>query len=185
MDCQAGNARPYVFYRTSGGECRGDHWSPAFLRPHSFLSLYRGRKEPPRRQKKPAALRFRRGGESSISAGSFFLSESRPLRWVAFRLILEKKENLRNRKCAPCRHRVRRSQLHSVSAGAAKTPYPQPSSFPNCDRFTGSQFGHLEFYNAARYLDDGGQAACYGYATSCRAGRPYKGDRMCSTRPRI
>ena len=55
---------------------------------------------------------------------------------------------------------VRRSQLHSVSAGAAKTPYPQPSSsFPNCDRFTGSQFGHLEFYNAARDLDDGGQAA--------------------------
>ena len=51
-----------------------------------------------RRQKKPAAFRFRRGGESSISAGSFFLSESRPLRWVAFRLILEKKENLRNRK---------------------------------------------------------------------------------------
>ena len=57
---------------------------------------------------------------------------------------------------------VRRSQLHSVSAGAAKTPYPQPSSsFPNCDRFTGSQFGHLEFYNAARYLDDGGHfSAC-------------------------
>ncbi len=31
-------------------------------------------------------------------------------------------------------------------AGAAKTPYLQPSSsFPNCDRFTGSQFGHLNF----------------------------------------
>ena len=76
----------------------------------------------------------------------------------------EKKENLQNRKCIPCRHRVRRSQLHSVSAGAAKTPYPQPSSsFPNCDRFTGSQFGHLEFYNAARYLDDGGQKAFYEY----------------------
>jgi len=28
-----------------------------------------------RRQKKPAAFRFRRGGESSISAGSFFLSK--------------------------------------------------------------------------------------------------------------
>ena len=55
------------------------------------------------------------------------------------------------------RRGVRRSQLHSVSAGAAKTPYPQPSSsFPNCDRFTGSQFGHLEFYNVARDLDDGG-----------------------------
>ena len=58
---------------------------------------------------------------------------------------------------------VRRSLLHSVSAGAAKTPYPQPSSFPNCDRFTGSQFGHLEFYNAARDLDDGGQKAFYEY----------------------
>ncbi len=49
-------------------------------------------------------------------------------------------------------------------AGAAKTPYPQPSSsFPNCDRFTGSQFGHLEFYNAARDLDDGGHLTFYGY----------------------
>ena len=37
---------------------------------------------------------------------------------------------------------VRRSQLHSVSAGAAKAPYPlAPSSFPNCDRCAGSQFG--------------------------------------------
>ena len=63
-----------------------------------------------------------------------------------------------------CHHAVRRSLLHSVSAGAAKTPYPlAPSSFPNCDRFTGSQFGHLEFYNAARDLDDGGQAAFCGY----------------------
>ena len=62
------------------------------------------------------------------------------------------------------RRGVRRSQLHSVSAGAAKTPYPQPSSsFPNCDRFTGSQFGHLEFYNAARDLDDGGKAVTFGY----------------------
>ena len=71
---------------------------------------------------------------------------------------------MQNRECKPCRHRVRRSQLHSVSAGAAKTPYPQPSSsFPNCDRFTGSQFGHLEFYNAARDLDDGGHFSAYGY----------------------
>ena len=82
-------------------------------------------------------------------------------------IFQEKKEGIQNRKRIPCRHRVRRSQLHSVSAGAAKTPYPQPSSsFPNCDRFTGSQFGHLEFYNAARYLDDGGQAACYGYGNT-------------------
>ena len=67
---------------------------------------------------------------------------------ILFFLEEEKEKNRRG---------VRRSQLHSVSAGAAKTPYPQPSSsFPNCDRFTGSQFGHLEFYNAARDLDDGG-----------------------------
>ena len=68
---------------------------------------------------------------------------------VLFFLLIEKEKNRRG---------VRRSQLHCASAGAAKAPYPQPSSsFPNCDRFTGSQFGHLEFYNAARDLDDGGQ----------------------------
>ena len=40
------------------------------------------------------------------------------------------------------RRGVRRSQLHSTSAGAAKAPYSlAPSSFPNCDRFAGSQFG--------------------------------------------
>ena len=64
---------------------RGGHCPPAFLRPHSFLSLFGERKEPPQRQKKPAPFRFRRGGESSIFAASFFLPESRPLRWVAFR----------------------------------------------------------------------------------------------------
>ena len=68
---------------------------------------------------------------------------------------------------------VRRSQLHSVSAGAAKTPYPQsPSSFPNCDRFTGSQFGSRKFYNAARYLDDGGQATTVRFCSAV----PPKGD---------
>ena len=37
---------------------------------------------------------------------------------------------------------VRRSLLHSVSAGAAKTPYPQsPSSSPKGNRFTGLPFG--------------------------------------------
>ena len=86
----------------------------------------------------------------------------------------KEKRAAQNRKCIPCRHRVRRSQLHSVSAGAAKTPYPQPSSsFPNCDRFTGSQFGHLEFYNAARDFDDGGHFSAYGYGKNqdFRAGR--------------
>ena len=47
---------------------------------------------------------------------------------------------------APCRgrcpHAVRRRLLHSVSAGAAKTPYPQPpSSSPKGNRFTGLPFG--------------------------------------------
>ena len=53
------------------------------------------------------------------------------------------------RKMPPDRHHqdrvrrgVRRSQLHSASAEAAKAPYPlAPSSFPNCDRCAGSQFG--------------------------------------------
>ena len=85
----------------------------------------------------------------------------------------KEKRAVQNQKCIPCRHRVRGSQLHSVSAGAAKTPYPQPSSsFPNCDRFTGSQFGHLEFYNAARDLDDGGQTPAIRF---CDAAPP-KGD---------
>ena len=49
---------------------------------------------------------------------------------------------------APCRgrcpHAVRRRLLHSVSAGAAKTPYPQPpSSSPKGNRFTGLPFGFI------------------------------------------
>ena len=52
---------------------------------------------------------------------------------ILFFLFFEKEKNRRG---------VRRSQLHSVSAGAAKAPYPlAPSSFPNCDRCAGSQFG--------------------------------------------
>ena len=42
---------------------------------------------PPSRQKKPAPFRFRRGGENSISAASFFLSERQPFHWVAFRFL--------------------------------------------------------------------------------------------------
>mgnify|MGYP005900182463 CR=1 FL=1 len=53
------------------------------------------------------------------------------------------------RKMPPARHHqdrvrrgVRRSQLHSASAGAAKAPYSQPpSSFPKADRCAGSPFG--------------------------------------------
>ena len=93
---------------------RGGRRCPPDLRPHSFLSLSKKeRKESPRRQKKPAPFCFRRGGENSISAAFFFLSESRPLRWVAFRLILEKKENIQNQKCVPCRHHVT-AQLPSL-----------------------------------------------------------------------
>ena len=32
---RAGNARPYEFDRTSGGERRGDHWSPASTHENS------------------------------------------------------------------------------------------------------------------------------------------------------
>ena len=40
------------------------------------------------------------------------------------------------------RRGVRRSQLHSTSVEATKAPYSlAPSSFPNCDRCAGSQFG--------------------------------------------
>ena len=88
---------------------------------------------------------------------------SLPERKERFQSSKKRKSAVQNRKCKPYRHRVRRSQLHSVSAGAAKTPYPQPSSsFPNCDRFTGSQFGSRKFYNAARDLDDGGKAVTFG-----------------------
>ena len=54
-------------------------------RPLNFLVQRAVFSCPPQRQKEPATLRFRRGGESSIFAASFFLPESRPLRWVAFR----------------------------------------------------------------------------------------------------
>ena len=51
----------------------------------------------------------------------------------SFLSLSEKEKNRRG---------VRRSQLHSVSAGAAKTPYPlAPSSFPKADRCAGSPFG--------------------------------------------
>ena len=160
-------AVPFVF----AAPCRGGRPCPPDLRPILFFLFWR-KKRTAAASEETRCIPFPAKAENFISAGSFFLSESRPLRWVAFRLILEKKENIQNRKCKPCRHRVRRSQLHSVSAGAAKAPYPQPSSsFPNCDRFTGSQFGHLEFYNAARYLDDGGHLTSCGYATSCRGGQ--------------
>ena len=68
--------------------------------------------------------------------------------------VLNLAQNILVFSCPPCQtlpperalrsaHRgVRRSQLHYASAGAAKAPYPPaPSSFPNCDRFAGSQFG--------------------------------------------
>ena len=52
---------------------------------------------------------------------------------IPFFLFSEKEKNRRS---------VRRSQLHSASAGAAKAPYSQPpSSFPKADRCAGSPFG--------------------------------------------
>ena len=76
------------------------------------------------------------------------------------------KVGFRNRETLPFRHRARRRLLRFASAGMAKAPHPHPhppSSFPNCDRFTGSQFGSRKFYNAARDLDDGGKAVTFGY----------------------
>ena len=55
---------------------------------------------------------------------------------ILFFLFSEKEKN---------RRLIRRRLLHYASAGAAKAPYPQsPSSFPNCDRSAGSQFGSGE-----------------------------------------
>ena len=91
----------------------------------------------------------------------FFLRRERKER---FQSSKKRKRTVRNLKCSPCRHRVRRRLFRSASTGAAKAPHPQPpSSFPNCDRFTGSQFGFRGFRRAARDLDDGGQAAACGY----------------------
>ena len=91
----------------------------------------------------------------------FFLRRERKERFQSSR---KRKRTVRNLKCSPCRHRVRRRLFRSASTGAAKAPHPQPpSSFPNCDRFTGSQFGFRGFRRAARDLDDGGQAASCGY----------------------
>ena len=114
----------------------------------------------------PHQNRHRRGDHWSpaFSSPPFFSFSSLRKKRTAAPGEEKERKAMQNRECKPCHHRVRRSQLHSVSAGAAKTPYPlAPSSFPNCDRFTGSQFGHLEFYNAARDLDDGGSPAFYGY----------------------
>ena len=63
--------------------------------------------------------------------------------------IFYMQETYNIRRLLPGRHHqdsvrrgVRRSQLHSASAEAVKAPYPlAPSSFPNCDRCAGSQFG--------------------------------------------
>ena len=54
----------------------------------------------------------------------------RPLNFLVQRAVFHARRN------------VRRSQLHCASAEAAKAPYSlAPSSFPNCDRCAGSQFG--------------------------------------------
>ena len=68
------------------------------------------------------------------------------------------------------RRGVRRSQLHSVSAEAAKAPYPlAPSSFPNCDRCAGSQFGVIwggEIDWASELLHDGSTVYATGFESS-------------------
>ena len=51
----------------------GGHWPPLFSFAPPFFSFSSLRKKKsPRRQKKPAPFRFRRGGENSISAAFFF-----------------------------------------------------------------------------------------------------------------
>ena len=65
----------------------------------------------------------------------FFLRRERKER---FQSSKKRKRAVRNLKCSPCRHRVRRRLFRSASTGAAKAPHPQPpSSFPNCDRSLG------------------------------------------------
>ena len=65
----------------------------------------------------------------------FFLRRERKER---FQSSKKRKRSVRNLKCSPCRHRVRRRLFRSASTGAAKAPHPQPpSSFPNCDRSLG------------------------------------------------
>ena len=81
------------------------------------------------------------------------------------------------RKMPPDRHHqdrvrrgVRRSQLHSASAEAAKAPYPlAPSSFPNCDRCAGSQFGVTwcgQMHWGTELLHDGGTGWSPGFESS-------------------
>ena len=81
------------------------------------------------------------------------------------------------RKMPPDRHHqdrvrrgVRRSQLHSASAEAAKAPYPlAPSSFPNCDRCAGSQFGVIwcgQMHRGTELLHDGGTGRSPGFESS-------------------
>ena len=101
------------------------------------------------------------GGCRQRRLGEFlkpFFSFSCRERKERFQSSKKRKRAVQNRNCKPCRHRARRKLLRFASAGMAKAPHPHPpSSFPNCDRFTGSQFGSWKFYNAARDLDDGAQ----------------------------
>ena len=68
------------------------------------------------------------------------------------------------------RRGVRRSRLHSASAEAAKAPYPlAPSSFPNCDRCAGSQFGVIwcgQMHRGTELLHDGGTGWSPGFESS-------------------
>ena len=183
---------------------------------------------PPLRQKKPAPFLFRRDGESSISAASFFPSKPEPFHWVpvwvrhgpvcASRRLGEppaaaakplppgevpqcarwggegrkarKSSSAPNpkqkRHCKPARTLarqsrkssksppppvskgplcVRRSLLHSSSAGTAKAPYPQPpSSFSNRNHFIGFRFGSDTGLSALR--------ADWGRTPAAAAGKP-------------
>ena len=73
---------------------------------------------------------FHRAKIDAVGAG---IARPRFCAPILFFLFSEKEKNRRS---------VRRSLLHSASAGAAKAPYSQPpSSFPKADRCAGSPFG--------------------------------------------
>ena len=81
--CRTANGRPYVHRRNRDQIRRGGHCCPPLS---IFPAPCRGAM-PSCRQKKAAPFRFRLGGENSISAVSFFLSERQPFHWVAFRFL--------------------------------------------------------------------------------------------------
>ena len=112
--CQGGQQWPPLF--VFAAPCRGGRPCPPDLRPILFFLFWR-KKRTAAASEETRCIPFPAKAENFISAPFLFLSESRPLRWVAFRLILERKRTSKN--------------------GSA------PVS-PNCDPAQRSQFGKEE-----------------------------------------